>query len=144
MIADQEGRALDEAKALGQREHLRRLHDRLLRIAAMTLVDHHAIARGDPGHPASHLDHLARRLETRREGQRGLELIHARGHEDIGEINAGRPEPHPDLSRHQSLRGDLFDGHALGRPELAADHRATQKMAPSWRSSHCLRLIPPA
>src|SRR5581483_9777710 len=138
-VRGEKSRTLRIIEIAGHPYELRGRHHRLVDIGAVPHLDDHLVANSDARSTIS-LDHVAGRLHARRERQLWLELIVARRHQYVGEIDAGRADRNPHLALAQGARGDLLQPQALGRAEFAADHRASHQAARSLRRISASRI----
>ena len=79
-------------------------------------------------------DHVAGGFDARREWQRRLELVLARRHQNVGEIDSGGADGDAHLSRDQGCCVKRFQAQDFGRAELAADDGLRHQAARAFRA----------
>ena len=139
-VAGQKGRALRIVEGRRHRRQLRRRHHRLVAIGAVAHLDDHLVADGNALRRAIDFDDVAGGFHARRERQRRLELILARRHQDVGEIDAGGTDGDTHLPRLQRRGRNFLQPQALGRAELAADDDLRHQAALALRRCSASRI----
>jgi hypothetical protein len=119
-VTGEERRALGIVEGRRQLYQLRRRGDGFVAIGAVPHLDDHAVADGDALGRVD-LDDIAGGFDARRERQRRLELVFARRHQYVREIDAGGADGDAHLPERQRRRGECFQTQALGRAEYATD-----------------------
>src|SRR6185369_12077976 len=138
-VAGQERRAFGIIEGRRQFYELRRRGNGFIGIGAVPHLDDHAITDRDAFGRVD-LDDIAGGFHARRERQRRLELILARRHQNVGEVQPGGADSDTHLTRRQRLGVKRFQAQALGRPKLAADDGLRHQAARAFRRSSASRI----
>ena len=138
-MAGQERRALGIVERRRQFYELRRRGDGFIGIGAVPHLDDHAIADSDALGRVD-LDDIAGGFHARRKRQRRLELVLARRHQDVGEIDPGGADGDAHLPGRQGCCVKRFQAQALGRAEFAADDGLRHQAARAFRRSSASRI----
>src|SRR4051794_33505737 len=105
----------------------------------MTQLEDDLVADRDTSR-AIHLDHVTRRFHPGCERQWRLELILARRHQDVGEVDPGGANGDPRLAWCQRCRRKSFETQTLGRAEFAADDGLRHQAALALRRCSASRI----